>query len=564
MATIAKIVDEVNGVAKYVALQQSMGLSDVDVGTCRQAVATSICAMVNNIEGGIVAAEACDMLTAIQSSGFASSEKQQLSIAIQAKLSAPSMSTLGSNDKQTFAKPDAHLTYFTEGDINIFQSTDHEPDATINNQTLVARLTKGGFRKPSETTIADFVCSLWSLRGADMTNNAARLYDHVQELKQCFAAQPAQALHLPPIKCWPLVSTELSRAHFSAMYGDVSPVIVKLEGWHRNRALVSCRGSNKRIRDTHGGLQLQPVVKHQPAAQPAQSLSALVNYANSIGVTPAQLLHMQMSCMGSFGGMGGGMRGGMGGGMSGGMLGGGKGGKGSAGSSGECHLRFANGNDNVSGFADFPESQSPRESSPSPPPLQDGKGALADQPRSSSPEEARKTTQADHASAALAALREFRPKQVKPHDADTKLEAAGAAAAADAAAVSNGAMPAKVAADVDAAADIESMLTQHKAIVARGALKAKGAAAHTKHIALKRPAAAEAAWGKAPAMPCNDGGSILWRGAKVLQAHTKGGWRLWLDAKVPAKEKFVRFGDDKLASWSTVINAIKDNTSDGR
>jgi len=140
------------------------------------------------------------------------------------------------------------------------------------------------------------------------------------------------------------------------------------------------------------------------------------------------------------------------------------------------------------------------------------------------------------------ALREFQPKDP---DANAALVGTAGEAGNDE--------------KTQAAQDVLDMEQQHMAIASRSAGRTVTMPKDGK--ALKRPAAAHP-HGQAPPLPDTrkQVGAIYWRQAKVLFSENKGGWRLWLDAKKPCKEKITKVGSDKLGAWKKVIQLIKESS----
>eukprot|EP00959_Pyramimonas_sp_CCMP1952_P119893 2506836-Pyramimonas_sp.AAC.1 len=75
---------------------------------------------------------------------------------------------------------------------------------------------------------------------------------------------------------------------------------------------------------------------------------------------------------------------------------------------------------------------------------------------------------------------------------------------------------------------------------------------------MRKPAAAKplkGAHGPPPRMP-KDGESVKFRGGKILASASRGGWRVWPNADVVTKEKTVKFGSDKKASFLEAVKLI--------
>ena len=51
-------------------------------------------------------------------------------------------------------------------------------------------------------------------------------------------------------------------------------------------------------------------------------------------------------------------------------------------------------------------------------------------------------------------------------------------------------------------------------------------------------------------------GVMLWKKAKISCSDSKGGWRVWPDKSVVAKEKLFKYADDKDEAWKSVLSFL--------
>jgi hypothetical protein len=83
----------------------------------------------------------------------------------------------------------------------------------------------------------------------------------------------------------------------------------------------------------------------------------------------------------------------------------------------------------------------------------------------------------------------------------------------------------------------------------------KSAASATATKVMKRPAMAGASAAR-PSMP-RPGGSSHYLGGKVTQSASNGGWRVWPEIGVVAKERTVKFNGDRAKSFAAALDLIE-------
>jgi hypothetical protein len=513
MTSVEKVITEIKGASAYITAQSNLQLSALNVHSMQASMCKSLCAMINTCQIDS-AGQATDMLAAISVAPFSDPEKLQLSTAINARLTQAPVQRMSPHDKQTFETADAVNSYLTEADWTIINDTTSPFDASVKHLCVVKRLVGGGFCKPSETTIADIVCSLASVAWQDPMDKQ-RLYKHVQAVKECFATMPRTAAHLYDIKQFPKFPRSLPESHFNAMYGGAAaPVEVKLDDWHLHRKKISCRNTNKQLRDTDAMTIITP-----PSAN--QGLAQLMQFAQACGVGPQHFLQL------------------------GGML---------SGMTGPLQMTQRQPGVTLDMAQPLPHiDEQPRRPASCALALHDAEHGLLSQHSSSSLESSPESSPQAKLQAVQLATSAHMPNARHVQDGCETLFAMLKPGV-------NENDQARAAADA-----VDAMETNHKDILSRdgageGNGKRKRGNANT--TSSKKPAAAAARLSSTatPSMPAKDHhGSVTWKGAKILASESKNGWRVWYDATVKEKEIMVPFKGDKRSSWDQVIKLIKNH-----
>jgi hypothetical protein len=303
MASIDFLCTQLLDLNAYIDTRAGSGCTADALATLKSAMTKSLVHQIKAMGTQVNPSGGFKMLDAINKSRLGEVDKQHMIEAVEQQMllaMAPAHTAqqmLGTHEKQVFQTPEAHLGFFTASDWKSLQATDTPPDSDTKNQIIVDRLTKGGCVKPSEPTCADIVTSMWSLHWPHDNVDQPfkdRLYNHMQQLKDCFKTfrahqsnQPAIAMPYPMLKVFPLVPSSLVPQQFAAMYPDAEdgPVQVKLEAWRARRAHVSCRNTNKCVRAT-------PQTDIVPAN--AQMQQALYQLAGHLGLMQHAGPHIQI------------------------------------------------------------------------------------------------------------------------------------------------------------------------------------------------------------------------------------------------------------------------------
>jgi len=504
------------------------------------ALATSLASMVRAVAWPMDSGSATQLLQAVQASSFDGGQKKLIADSIQGKLLGSTTSTgLGPQDKQCWVTDTAVLKYFTARDWVVLADSHLPFNSDVKTAVIVSRLGRAGFVKPSPPACADCVTMLAAATWNHHRPTCKEFYDLVQALPKCFKKVPTPALDLPVIREWSDSPRELPEEAYKALYPDETdpPVAMALDNFNYVRDEVSCRSSNKKVRDA---IKQAPTLQLQ---QPQQStvmgngsgvpfsLIQFIGAAQSMGLTPGQAMQL-------------------------GMAGAGVGFDGQASYAPDAHGKVPFG------------SWQPQAGH-----LMLENGAQPGNQRSAMPRSsvsaALQGMRSSHAPEPLAEREpEPGPAYVPPLPSSGDFATALASEA-----------PSKRTAgatEEEAKATIEAMQKEHAAILAKarkkegtdgdGAEDTRGAPdddtpkrktgvpTHSRPSAMKRPAAALAS---TPKMPTS--GSVSYKGGKVLPSSSKGGWRAWPDASNVGREKVVPFGVSKPSSFRQALKMIHDS-----
>ena len=253
MPVLSQVIAEIYSSSEYLLVQQTMGLPGIDLEGMKAGMCNSICTMLATVPGVVGAQDALDWSRAVQASlAFNEAQKAQMSNAMHTKMtsSSPDEDALAGHDKQHFVTEDCLLSYYTENDWKQFNDMALPWDADIKVNTAVMRLVMGGFFKATAGTCNAVVCTLASCMWSDEIPGP-HLYKGVPKVNKAFAsADRAMSRHLPVLRVWPRIPQSLPAVIFQAMYqGEDQLVTVQLPHWHLHRPKVSCRSSNKNVRN---------------------------------------------------------------------------------------------------------------------------------------------------------------------------------------------------------------------------------------------------------------------------------------------------------------------------
>ena len=257
MTSPEKVAAEINNASSYLASQLSMGLDGFDPTQLKADLCNSLVSTIGAMDGPLSAASCTILSDAIRVTSFCQNEKLQLSFAVQKKLaSCATQLALKPTDRQKFDTDTAILDYLTASDWGKVNDQSLPWDAPLKYMTAVQRLGKGGFGKPSETTVADLVTMVASSSWpqGDEASVYRNLYDQVQTVKVMWASTPVpeEAKSITVLKVFPIHPSKLPKDVYDAMYPDEPPCNGNIPLYATYRHLVSCRGSNKHVRESLG------------------------------------------------------------------------------------------------------------------------------------------------------------------------------------------------------------------------------------------------------------------------------------------------------------------------
>ena len=303
MPVLSQVIAEISNSSEYLLVHQTMHLPGIDLEGMKASMCNSICTMLATVPGAVGAQDALDWSKAVQVSAFNDAQKAQMSKAIHTKMTSTPLeeSSLVGHDKQCFVTEDCLLSYYTENDWKKFNDMDLPWDADTKVNTAVMRLVMGNFWKPTDGSCAAVVCTLASCVWSDEIDNYS-LYQGVHKVKQCFASADRKASrHLPVLRVWPRIPQSLPADTFQAMYqGEDQPVTVQLPHWHLHRPKVSCRNSNKHVRNAVGKQSSAVVSNNHMNNMPMHQnpMAQMFLAAQSVGLTPMQMMQLG-ACMGN-------------------------------------------------------------------------------------------------------------------------------------------------------------------------------------------------------------------------------------------------------------------------
>lgn len=308
MATLNKLVAELNGSVKLVRVQEQLGSTPQRVNQLKCSIVASLCEMVKTLIEPLTSDSATMVLELVITTPFDHTHKTQLSDAIEAKLlRSRVVDALSSTDKQGWGNyKSTVLSYFTAKDWEIMGNTDTAFNDHAKIMCAVGRLVRGGMLKPSPPVCADIIAALAAAAWTGSVDEVL-LYTEVHNLSQTFASLEIDPSinDLPIVRKWPDSPHDLPSEVARAMYPDPAdqPVVVAIQMFTKVRKVTSCRNTKTVIRD-----KVKPksqssalVVAHPPQVHPgagvqstvfAANIGALLQTAQAIGLNPTQLAQM--------------------------------------------------------------------------------------------------------------------------------------------------------------------------------------------------------------------------------------------------------------------------------
>ena len=534
MATAESIIAELQDAARFMVQRRSMPGALDSVASMQDAICKSIGKMIGTLQGRLSASNGVSILHAIDASPFTDEQKNALSTAVQNKVTAaqtqPAAAGLAGHAKQTFATQTAHLNYFTKEDWEILNNTDTSPDDMTKIIAVRDRLMAGGIIRLNEKCYADIVTTLWCPQWPQQHQFVDEefcygLYEHVHLLASAFAdADPTEAQQLPILHTFPESPSQLPQENYLAMYGDGDgPVSVTIKGWQFRRAKVSCRASNKSIRQKAAGRNQQALASATPLSPQMAGSPQMMQQC--VSMLCGALMGMQPA----------------------------------AGNGDVPEVRiFGKNIKRTRTHQDLDEidaHSSSSQMSPMPLPAPDApqtNAGASPEPSPMKPDAAAHARATETAKPGVwAALSEYAPKK-QPAPAAAALEEAVALAGQVA---DESPTAGQVVEPKSAAADLAEMERQHIEILQRAKDK------NVKQTISKRPAANVQPYKGRISAP-EVGETTSWRGAKIQSSASKEAWRVWLDPTKVAREKQIKWGEDKKKSWSSVLKYVEDNNND--
>ena len=73
---------------------------------------------------------------------------------------------------------------------------------------------------------------------------------------------------------------------------------------------------------------------------------------------------------------------------------------------------------------------------------------------------------------------------------------------------------------------------------------------------MKRPASAATVGSDSKTPTKLEEGVMLWKNVKISCSDSKGGWRVWPDKSVVAKEKLFKYAEDKDKAWKNLLSFL--------
>eukprot|EP00959_Pyramimonas_sp_CCMP1952_P407141 8532952-Pyramimonas_sp.AAC.1 len=122
MASVERILEEIRGSARVIEAHAQIHSDPTSTARVMVCLGQSLCAMIRTLQQSLSSDDTSDLLMAISRSGFTVDQKQELSLAVEQKLTMSRISPgLAPHDTQKWAKSGSILNYMTAKDLELIR-----------------------------------------------------------------------------------------------------------------------------------------------------------------------------------------------------------------------------------------------------------------------------------------------------------------------------------------------------------------------------------------------------------------------------------------------------------
>jgi hypothetical protein len=252
MSSPVLILAEVQGSTRVIKSQARIQQSEEKLVAIKASLAGSLKNMIGRLSQPLTSAQCAELLDAVAETEFTVDQKQDISDALDAKLvSARVQPALGAIETQSFERAGCVLSYLTSADWLALADESKPFNSREKMDVVVNRLSRGGMWKPSLPVCADVVAAIASATYMTCQPDSHDMYLMVGDLMARFREFKDRADGLPVMRSYPPTPYELPAVIREKMYDDEEPVTITSDVYAKVRKQVSCKKSNKQVRQNY-------------------------------------------------------------------------------------------------------------------------------------------------------------------------------------------------------------------------------------------------------------------------------------------------------------------------